>query len=341
MIRAAIVGLGWWGQTLVEAVSGVSEVMRFTAGTTRTKTDNVREFAGQHSFKLYDDYEAVLADSDIDAVVLATPHSMHISQIKAAARAGKHVFAEKPMALTKAEAEEAIAAVREAGITFGLGYNRRFHPEMIGLKERIARGDLGKLLHFEAAMCAPNGLLLKRGAWRADPSETPCGGLTPMGVHSIDAAIDLFGDVAQVYCQSMSRAVEVDSDDTTSVLFKMKDGMTGYLSCILATAPLYRLQIFGSGGWVRYDGKVHVAGTSSEERRSQLFGTCEYKPVKGEGETWNAEALDLSRACLEAFAQAASGGKPYPISFDQMIHGAAVTEAIVKSAETNLPVKVA
>jgi len=108
----------------------------------------------------------------------------------AAAQAGKHVFCEKPFALTKADADAAVAATTKAGVTLGLGYNRRFHPEMTALRDKIRSGELGTVLHFEATMTFPNALALKADAWRADRDETPCGGLTPMGVHAIDGIID-------------------------------------------------------------------------------------------------------------------------------------------------------
>ena len=136
-------------------------------------------------------YEALLADTSIDAVVLATPHSLHAAQTIAAAKVGKHVFCEKPFALHKADAEAAVAATQQAGVTLGLGYNRRFHPEMTKLRQQIQSGELGTILHFEATMTFPNALFLKPDAWRADKEETPCGGLTPMGVHAIDGMIDL------------------------------------------------------------------------------------------------------------------------------------------------------
>ena len=187
--------------------------------------------------------------------MLATPHSLHSPQVIAAARAGKHVFCEKPFALTKADAEAAVAATQAAKVTLGLGYNRRFHPEMTKLRAADpVSGELGTILHVEATMTFPNGLFLKPDAWRADKDETPCGALTPMGVHAIDGMIDLCGPIAQVYCQSFRRVVPVDSDDTTSMLFRMKDGMSGYLGTMTATGPGFSFQVFGSKGSVRLEG---------------------------------------------------------------------------------------
>ncbi len=341
MIKAGIVGLGWWGQTLVEAVADGSEDIEFVAGTTRTQSDEVKAFADQYEFELKADYEALIADPNVDAVVLATPHSMHVPQVVAAAGQGKHVFCEKPFALTKAEAEEAVDAMRAAGKTLGLGYNRRWHPEMTKLRERIDSGDLGVVLHCEATMTFPNALMLKPEAWRANKEETPCGGLTPMGVHAVDGMIDLCGEIDEVYCQSFRRAVAIDADDTTSILFRMKEGMSGYLGTMTATGGGFSFQVYGSKGYVRLEGMTHVAGAPSEERRTRLFGKCIFKPIKGPAEVWEAEPLDISRAVLEAFARAAEGKEEFLIPTDEMIHGASVTEAIVRSSQSHLPEKVA
>jgi predicted dehydrogenase len=332
MIRAAIVGMGWWGRTLVESVQGTSDKIRFVAGATRTRTPEIETFAGQHKLRMAADFDALLKDKEVNAVVLSTPHSQHAGQVIAAAKAGKHVFCEKPFTLTKKEAEEAVTAVREAGVTLGLGYNRRFHPEMNKLRNQIRSGELGTILHVEATMTFPNALLLTPAHWRAHKDETPAGGLTPMGVHAVDGMIDLCGPIDHVYAQSFRRAVTIDADDTTSILFRMKAGMSGYLGTMTATGPGFSFQVFGSKGWVRLEGVTHVAGASSEERRTRLFGNCRFQPVKGPLQTWQAETLDLPRVTLEAFAAAAEGGAPYPIMLDEMIHGSAVTEAIVRSA---------
>ena len=326
--------MGWWGRTLVEAIQGVSQDLQFVGGVSRSQSDDHRQFAGQQHLTLYQTYEQALAAPDVDAVVLATPHSLHTSQVIAAAQAKKHVFCEKPFALTKADAEAAVRATEKAGVTLGLGYNRRFHPEMTRLRQQIRSGELGTILHVEATMTFPNGLFLKPDAWRADKEEAPCGALTPMGVHAIDGMIDLCGPIQSVYCQSFRRAVAVDADDTTSMLFRMQAGMSGYLATMTATSPGFSFQVFGSKGSVRLEGMTHVAGASSEERRTLLFGTCKFTPIKGEAVVWQAARFDVTRACLEAFARAASGGPAFPIPVGEMIHGAAVTEAVISSAKS-------
>jgi predicted dehydrogenase len=340
MINAGIVGLGWWGKTLVEGVFNSSNDIRFVAGAARTHTDDLKAFAKQHEFQLYGTYEDMLKHKGLDAVVLATPHSLHVPQTIAAAKAGKHVFCEKPFALSGIEAREAVDAVEKAGVTLGLGYNRRWHPEMTKLRNMIDSGELGIILHVEATMTFPNALLLKADQWRASKDETPCGGLTPMGVHAVDGMIDLCGPIDEVYCQSFRRAVTVDADDTTSILFRMKEGMSGYLGTMTATGGGFSFQVYGSKGYVRLEGMTHVAGAPSEERRTRLFGNCIFKPAQGPAKTWQAEALDVTKATLEAFGRAAAGKEKFLIPVEEMVHGAAVTEAIIRSAETHVPEKV-
>ena len=341
MINAGIVGMGWWGKTLVEAVSGgQSDDIRFVAGAARTHSDELKTFAQEHKLELYDGLDSLLRHPELDAVVLATPHSLHVQQVIQAAKAGKHVFCEKPFALSRTEAKKAVAAVEKARVTLGLGYNRRWHPEMTKLRQQIDSGELGVILHVEATMTFPNALFLKADAWRASKEETPCGGLTPMGVHAVDGMIDLCGPISEVYCQSFRRVVEVDSDDTTSILFRMKDGMSGYLGTMTATGGGFSFQVYGSKGYVRLEGMTHVAGAPSEERRTRLFGKCTFKPVQGPAQTWEAERCDVTKVTLEAFARAAMGKEQFLIPHEEMVHGAAVTEAIIKSAETHRVQKV-
>src|SRR5215831_17621264 len=122
MLHAAIVGLGRWGQALVTAVQGKDAGITFTLGQTRSPA-KAEEFCRSKGIRLVDDFDAVLADKTIGAVVLATPHSQHEDQIVRAARAGKHVFVEKPFALTRKSAIAALDAIAMAGVVCGIGYN--------------------------------------------------------------------------------------------------------------------------------------------------------------------------------------------------------------------------
>jgi predicted dehydrogenase len=121
----------------------------------------------------------------------------------------------------------------------------------------------------------------------------------------------------------------------------MKAGMSGYLGTITTTGPGFSFQVFGSKGWLRLEGVTHVAGASSEERRTRLFGTCKFQPIKGPLEVWESEKLDVTRACFEAFARAVEGGPAFPITPDQIVHCASASEAIIRSAASGKAERIA
>ena len=129
-------------------------------------------------------YEEVLRDPQIDAAVLATPHAKHHEQIVAAAKAGKHVYVEKPLTLIRASAEQAIDACRRAEVTMSIGFNRRHAPSFVEMLRRIRAGDIGDVLHVEAHFSGPTGYGLKPGIWRSTSVEAPGGGMTARGIHT-------------------------------------------------------------------------------------------------------------------------------------------------------------
>src|SRR5262245_7010251 len=149
MIRAGIVGLGRWGRSLVASVQGKSAELRFVRGHTRTCA-SAEDFCRQHDVPLVDSYEQLLSDPDLDAIVLATPHSLHASQIIAAAAAGKHIHVEKPITLDRASADRALEAARKAGVVLAVGYCRRFHPSIVEVRQRLVKGWLGAVVAMVA-----------------------------------------------------------------------------------------------------------------------------------------------------------------------------------------------
>ena len=257
MINAAIIGLGRWGQNLVNSVQGKSSHIRFVAGAVRTP-ERVQEYADSQGLRLYDDYRKMLADPGIDAIVLATPHSIHAELIIAAAKAGKHVFTEKPFTLTTESAREAVRACTKAGVTLAVGYNWRFQPALQEIRRMLDDGRLGKLLHIEGNFCGPSVYWYPKDHWRQKKDEGPGGGMTGRGVHVVDAMLYLAGHADTVYSQSFRRALDYGIDDTTSMLFRFKGGASGYLGTFIATAETWRMQVFGSKGWVQVGDVEHL-----------------------------------------------------------------------------------
>ena len=268
MIRAAIVGIGWWGRTLVNAVQGKSGAIRFTAGYTRTR-NSAEAFCSENGIALKDDLDQILTDPAVDAVVFATPHSQHAAQVEQAAAAGKHVLMEKPFTLDVKSAEAAISAAARAGIVLGVAYPRRFHPAMIELKARVQDGRLGILTHCESAQSAHAGLFMSSDYWRGDPQEAPAGAMTATGVHNLDAMIYLFGRIDEVYCRNLRRVMS-RLEDTTSVMLSLANGMSATLFCSLVTAVTYRFAVYGTNGCVALANKISSSASHPRQRRHRF-----------------------------------------------------------------------
>ncbi len=320
MLKAAIVGLGRWGRNLVESVQGKSERLRFTHAVVR-RPEEAREFAARHGIELLDGYERALADPDVQAVVLTTPHTQHVGQIVAAAQAGKAVFCEKPLALTRADAQRAIAACRRAGVALGLGYNRRFWPSMLEL-QRIARsGELGEILHLEGHFSNESTRRFYQG-WRESETEAPGGGLTATGVHVLDSFIALAGPARRVHATLTARDPAPEPVDTLAVFLEFENRASGVLCGVRSTAQFWRIHVFGSRGSAEAleDTEVVVRVTDAPLRRIRMT------PV------------DSLRLELEAFAAGAATGAPFPIPDGEMVAGAAAFEAIVTSLAEKRPI---
>ena len=331
MIRAAIVGLGWWGRTIVDSVQGKSDQITFVAGNTRTR-GKAEEFCRDKKVDLRDDLDAILKDSGIDAVVYTTPHSQHEEHVKLAARAGKHIYVEKPFTLTVASAESALEAVKQAGVVLGIDYQRRFHPSIGEIRARVRDGRLGTICFGVAEATAPGGLFMPKESWRTNPDETPVGAMTGIGVHLVDGFIDLCGQIDEVYCVNTRRAAPL-VDDTTTVVMKHKNGVTSTILCSIASAPNYRVAVYGTRGLVETDRNLDVFRFSPAPDKPG-------HPPPVQPELVDHKGANPVKAGLEAFAAAIRGDAPFPIPAEQIVHGVAVFEAIVQSAKTGQPVKV-
>ena len=320
MIDAAIVGLGRWGQTLVAAVQGRSDRLRFTRAVSRDP-GRLRDFGARHKLELVGELAPVLADRTIDAVVVATPHSLHCEQTIAVASAGKAVFCEKPLTLTKAEAARAIEACRKAGVVLGIGTDKRFFPSLRELLRLVKDGDLGKILHLEAHFS--NQVAGTFSEWRYALDESPAGGMTGTGIHMLDALVALDGPVRRVQALLLSHKPPPDPHDSLSALLEFNSGISGTLAMVRSTPAYFRLHAFG------------------REASAEALGRTDLVLRRGGAEPQHLSfsPVDTVRANLEAFADAVAGVAPYPIPTEEILDTVAAFEAIAKAAKSGEPVR--
>ncbi|MBX9702099.1 MAG: Gfo/Idh/MocA family oxidoreductase [Acetobacteraceae bacterium] len=318
MITMGLVGLGWWGRMLLNSARA-STAMRFVHACTRNPATGA-PVAAEYGLRYSESLDAMLRDKEVRAVVISTPHSTHRALIEQVAAAGLPVFCEKPLTLTRADAVAAVDACRRAGVPFAVGHNRRFLPT-IGAMQRIVReGRLGRLLHIEGHLSNENSSV-NFAPWRADPEESPAGGMTGTGVHVLDAFTNLAGPARRVKAtQLLLTKPSPGPLDSLSAMIEFANGMSGLLATVRVSPRFWRIHVFGERG--------------NLETWGDAAGDTDIVLRMGDGappERIRFAEVDTLRAELDAFAEAATGGAPYPVPVEEMVATVAVFEAIVKS----------
>jgi predicted dehydrogenase len=323
VLGAAVVGLGWWGRNIVDSLRD-SAVIRPVLGVdpdpaARAALTGVATTA---------DFDDALTDPRVHAIVLCTPHRMHEAQVVAAARAGRHVFCEKPFSMNAARAEEALDAVRTAGVRLGVGHERRFEPAVRELSERFAGGELGVPLVLEANFSQDKFLALPADSWRLSSTEAPVGPLSATGIHLVDLAVSLLGRPSQVWARLSTRATSFANGDTLTITLTFEGGATALITAVLTTPFIGRVCLMGSRGWTEIRDRNHP-----EDPRGWDVTTVRRD---SEPETRFFPPHPAVRANLECFARSITDGEPYPITLDDIRADVACFEAIRCSAETGV-----
>jgi predicted dehydrogenase len=315
-IRVASIGLGRWGENLAAKAREVG--MDVAACFARTP-ERREEFAEAHRARPSTSVDEILADPEIDAVMIATPHSTHADLVVEASDAGKHVFVDKPFTLTVAEGKRAIKAAEKAGIVLQVGHNRRRQPANRRLKQLVDQGELGMIHYAEANLSYPKGLDPRTG-WRGDPAESPAGGMTGLGVHMADNLNYLLGRPARVAAFSKKIIGVGTLDDVTTATLEYHEGPLAFLGTAMVIPDIARTAVWGTEGaaWNENDGARFF---------TQEVGSVDW--VEQEVDT-----LDTVRDELEEFAANVRSGSKPETGGPEALEATAVLEGIVESATT-------
>jgi predicted dehydrogenase len=319
MINCAIAGLGRWGRSLVDAARHVPRLRIVRA--VETDLDRARDFCSERRIALTNNFDSVLEDTRLDAILLATPHSLHKDQVIAASAAGKQVFCEKPLALRRSDAQAMFEACKAAGVVLAVGHNRRFWPSLSGLREIVAGGELGIILHVEGHNSNENSNAILTG-WRLSAEESPGGGLTGAGLHVLDVFTSLVGPVRRVYASLAVREAGPPPLDTAVLAIDFASGVTGTLSTVRATPFYWRVHVFGSEGSAEVlDEATIILRKSGAKPRTVTYAD-----------------IDTLAAELDAFADAVAGKRPFPVPEADVLATLAAFEAALESMACGHPV---
>lgn len=325
-----IAGFGWWGSHIAARLKDQPDFNILAI---------VEPFEGNHEkiaeagLDLLTDFTDALTLDNVDAVILTTPNPVHEEQITACAKAGIHVFCEKPLGLTAASARRSVAACIEAGVQLGIGHERRYEPALAALKANIDSGAMGTIMHAEAAFSHDKLINVPAGDWRTSKAVSPAAGMTAMGIHLTDLLISYFGRVETVQAMTGSRSLGWETGDIVTAQLGFEEGMTATLSAVLHTPHFIRMHVFGTNEWVEVINETHPDTPGGKVR---YHSSKESYKVDTKTYEWEDAVLHN----LQAFRKAVQGSAPYPFTNDELVHNIEVLEAIAISAEDRRTVQI-
>jgi predicted dehydrogenase len=321
-VKVAMIGLGWWGKKMTAVLQKAKRDIEIVCAA--EPNPEGAGFASENGFVCYSSDSEALKHPGVEAVILATPHSLHAEQIERAVAAGKHIFCEKPLALTKAGAEKAVNACASKNLILGMGHERRFEPPVAAMIEAAKNGNLGRLLQVEANFSHDKFVSLDASNWRLNPDEAPVGGMTATGIHLTDLSTLLFGPARDVRVSCERLASNIPQGDTMSAHIRFKGGGTAYISATLATPFISRFALFGTKGWIDIRDKAHVESPAGWVVTSATTGS----PITVE----EIPAAEPVKDNVVSFARAIRGKETYRITGTEMVNNIAILEAIIASA---------
>ncbi|HJY77980.1 MAG TPA: Gfo/Idh/MocA family oxidoreductase [Burkholderiales bacterium] len=320
-LNVAVIGLGWWGRVIVPLAKS-SAKLRVVA--VADPDPAAAEFARQQNVSLAKSFEDILGNREVQGVVLCTPHTLHTDQIVRAANAGKHVFCEKPLSLSRADVIRAVSSCDKNNVSLAVGHEKRFEPPIQELMRMVKAGELGTPLQIEANFVQDKFLSLPPDNWRLSAKEAPAGPMTATGIHLLDLSVGVMGPAERVLASVGTLGSELRNGDTLGILVNFRSGANALLSAILATPFDGRFAVYGSKGWAEVRDKAHPESPRGWTLTTHLRG--------GEKQVRDYPPAKAVLANLEAFADAAAGRAPYPVPQSEMIANVSALEAIFRSA---------
>jgi len=324
-LRVACIGMGWWSDVLADAITRSSK-LKIVACFSRSE-EKRQAFAKKYGCRTASSYTAILEDTEVEAIVNTTPNDAHLETTRQAARAGKHVFLDKPIANSVSDGRAITEVCRRAGVVLALGYQRRRESHFRWIKKQIDGGAFGRLVNAEANISRDRLGQVDLSSWRYTAAGMPGGVMLQIGVHYADVLDYLIGPIKAVSGRFAQLVLPGDNPDVASLVFEHENGALSTLNASYASASEYYLMnIYGKEATAYYD--LH--------RGLSLLKRGEKKPV-----AVACEKNDTFVEELEEFAAAVRGGPPPEVGGEYATTSLAVIRAGIVSAREGRRVDVA
>jgi len=308
LTKVAIVGLGRWARVLARAATKSSD-LKIVAGYSRSE-ESRSAFAREFGIPAAPDLTTILSDPEIKGVLLTVPNEQHLPLAMEVAKAGKHVYTEKPIASTLEEGLAIEALEKTYGVSVTVGHSARLMSGVRAMGTAIEAGELGRVGFMEANFSNERALELTPKAWRWYKDRAPGGPLSQLAIHQFDVLHYLGGEIQEASSvASKLSPVGAEVDDQSMTILRFADGKIGYVGSSWTSPGVFCVRVFGSKGLMHHEidfgtwdtpDKLHQTSTLYIQRGKDGYGKREELPVP---------ESDMFRAELEMFAESCRTGK--------------------------------
>ena len=333
-VKLGIVGLGRWAKVLTRAAVK-SDKLKIVSAYSRSE-DKRQNFQQEFGIKAVSDLASMTADREIEGVILTVPNEQHLPLSAEVAKAGKHVYTEKPIASTLEDGLEIAALQDKYGVTVTVGHSARLMGGIRKIREAIDAGELGRVAFMEANFSNERALELTPQTWRWYKNRAPGGPLSQLAIHQFDVLNCLGGQVVEASSMASKLSpVGAEVDDQSMTVVKFADGKIGYVGSCWTSPGIFSIRVFGSRGLMHYEIDFGTWDTPEKLHQTSTLYIQRGKDGYAKREELKVPESDMFRAELELFAESCRSGKPNELSAENGNAAVAIVYAALRSIEEN------
>jgi predicted dehydrogenase len=331
-VKVGIVGLGRWAKVLTRAAAH-STALKIVAGYSRSEEKRLA-FQREVGVDVAPDLQALLANPEIEGVILTVPNEQHLPVALEVAKAHKHVYTEKPIASTLEDGLEIASLEQRYGITVTVGHSARLMAGIRQIRLMIESGELGRVAFIEANFSNERALELTPKTWRWYKDKAPGGPLSQLAIHQFDVLHYLGGEVVEASSMASKLSpVGAEVDDQSMTLLKFADGKVGYVGSCWTSPGIFAVRVFGSQGLMHYEIDFSTWDDPSRLHETSTLYIQRGKSGYGSREEIKVPPSDMFRTELELFAESCRSGKPNELTAYNGNVAVAMVNAALKSVE--------
>ncbi len=333
-IKVGIVGLGRWARVLTRAAKQ-SDKLQIVAGYSRSE-EKRSAFASDTGVPSVPDMQTMLSDPEIKGVILTVPNEQHLPVAAEVAKAGKHVYTEKPIASTLEDGIAIAALEQQYGVTVTVGHSARLLGGVREIRRRIDAGELGTVGFIEANFSNERALELTPDTWRWYKDRAPGGPLSQLAIHMFDIVKYIGGDVVEATSMASKLSpVGAEVDDQSMTLLKFKDGKIAYVGSCWTSPGIFAVRVFGSKGLMHYEIDFGTWDDPENIRDSSTLYIQRGKDGYGKREAVEEPESNMFQIELEMFAESCRTGKGNELSAANGNAAVACVYAALRSIDRN------